>query len=125
DQEDRGAGRLYRGIGADLHRVRPRPPGRPATSRSAVVVMINGMAVTDAHMHVPRLSTVSPAWMQWAADFGQDSGWQSVFGPDGDPVPARLDAILEGARGHIALLFAEYSPRTTGIQPIEDLLPLV
>ena len=69
--------------------------------------MIDGMAVTDAHVHVPRLSTVSPAWMQWAADFGQDSGWQTVFGPDGDPVPARLDALLEAEGVDIALLFAE------------------
>jgi predicted TIM-barrel fold metal-dependent hydrolase len=87
--------------------------------------MIDGMAVTDAHMHVPRLSTVSPAWMQWAADFGKDSGWQTVFGPDGDPVPVRLDAMLEAEGVDVALLFAEYSPRTTGIQPIEDLLPLI
>ena len=87
--------------------------------------MIDGMAVTDAHMHVPRLSTVSPAWMQWAADFGQDSGWQTVFGPDGDPVPARLDAMLEAEGVDTALLFAEYSPRTTGIQPVEDLLPVI
>ena len=87
--------------------------------------MIDGMAVTDAHMHVPRLSTVSPAWMQWAADFGQDSGWQTVFGPDGDPIPARLDAMLEAEGIDTALLFAEYSPRTTGIQPVEDLLPLI
>jgi len=87
--------------------------------------MIDGMAVTDAHMHVPRLSTVSPAWMRWAADFGQDSGWQTVFGPDGDPVPARLDAMLEAEGVDTALLFAEYSPRTTGIQPVEDLLPLI
>jgi len=87
--------------------------------------MIDGMAVIDAHVHVPRLSTVSPAWRQWAADFGQDSGWRDVFGPDGDPVPARLDAML-GAEGvDAALLFAEYSPRTTGIQPVEDLLPLI
>src|SRR6201995_3010979 len=87
--------------------------------------MIDGMPVTDAHMHAPRLSTVSPAWMQWAADFGQDSGWQTVFDPDGDPVPARLDAMLDAEGVDVALLFAEYSPRTTGIQPIEDLLPLI
>ena len=36
--------------------------------------MIDGLAVVDAHVHVPRLSTVSQAWMQWAATFGQDSG---------------------------------------------------
>ena len=59
------------------------------------------------------------------ADFGKDSGWQTVFGPGGDPVQARLDAMLEAEGVDVALLFAEYSPRTTGIQPIEDLLPLI
>ncbi len=86
--------------------------------------MIDGMMVVDAHMHVPRLSTVTAAWMQWATEFGRDSGWQEAFGPDGDPVPARLDAMLAAAGVDTALLFAEYSPRTTGIQPFEDLLPL-
>src|ERR1700749_3465882 len=124
-QEDRGAGRLRRVFGAALHRVRPGPPGRPAAPGPSVTVMIDGMAVTDAHMHVPRLSTVSSAWMRWASDFGQDSGWQSVFGPDGDPVPARLDAMLAAEGVDVALLFAEYRPRTTGIQPVEDLLPLI
>src|SRR5260370_20246400 len=87
--------------------------------------MIDGMLVVDAHVHVPRLSTVTPAWMQWAADFGRDSGWRGVFGPDGDPVPARLDALLEADGVDTALLFAEYSPGTTGVQPVEDLLPVI
>lgn len=83
------------------------------------------MAVVDAHVHVPRLSTVTSAWMQWADDFGKDSPWRGVFGPDGDPVPARLDALLAAEGVDVALLFAEYSPRSTGIQPVEDLLPLI
>jgi uncharacterized protein len=86
--------------------------------------MIDGITVVDAHMHVPRLSTVTPAWMQWATEFGRDSGWQDVFGPDGDPVPARLEEMLDAQGVEVALLFAEYSPPTTGIQPFEDLLPL-
>jgi len=87
--------------------------------------VIDGLAVIDAHMHVPRLSTVSPSWMQWAVDYGADSGWQTVFDKAGDPDPARLDALLDAEGVDAALLFAEYSPRATGIQPIEDLLPLV
>ena len=87
--------------------------------------MIDGRTVVDAHMHVPRLSTVTPAWLQWAADFGRDSPWRSVFGADGDPVPARLEALLDAEGVDVALLFAEYSPRTTGIQPVEDLLPVI
>ncbi len=87
--------------------------------------MIDGLPVVDAHMHVPRLSTVSPSWMQWAVDYGRDSGWQSVFDQAGDPDPARLDALLDAEGVDAALLFAEYSPRATGIQPVEDLLPLI
>lgn len=79
----------------------------------------------DAHVHVPRLSTVSAAWYQWAQDYGKDEPWRAVFGPDGDPVPARFDALMAGQGVDVALLFAEYSPRATGVQPAEDLLPIV
>jgi uncharacterized protein len=79
----------------------------------------------DAHVHVPRLSTVSAAWRQWARDYGKDEPWLEVFGPDGDPVPARFDALMAAEGVATALLFAEYSPRATGVQPIEDLLPIV
>ena len=87
--------------------------------------MIDGLAVVDAHMHVPRLSTVSPAWLEWAVKFGQDSGWRQVFDAAGDPDPARLDALLDAEGVDVALLFAEYSPGATGIQPVEDLLPII
>jgi uncharacterized protein len=81
--------------------------------------------IIDAHVHVPRLSTVSAAWSQWAADYGKDSPWREAFGPDGDPVPARLDAQMAAESVTVALLFAEYSPRATGVQPAEDLLPII
>jgi predicted TIM-barrel fold metal-dependent hydrolase len=86
--------------------------------------MIDGLAVVDAHMHVPRLSTVSAAWLDWAVRYGQDSGWRDAFDADGDPDPARLDALLDAEGVDAALLFAEYSPGATGIQPVEDLLPI-
>jgi len=76
-------------------------------------------------MHVPRLSTVSDAWFKWAADYGKDAPWREVFDADGNPVPARLEALLDAEGVEIALLFAEYSPATTGLQPAEDLLPLI
>jgi predicted TIM-barrel fold metal-dependent hydrolase len=81
--------------------------------------------VVDAHMHVPRLSTVTQAWMKWAEDFGSGAPWREVFGADGEPVPARLDALLEAEGVDVALLFAEYSPRATGVQPAEDMLPII
>jgi predicted TIM-barrel fold metal-dependent hydrolase len=80
--------------------------------------------LVDAHMHVPRLSTVKPPWLQWATEFGGSSPWREVYSPSGDPIPARLDALLESEGVDRALLFCEYSPRATGIQAIEDLLPI-
>jgi predicted TIM-barrel fold metal-dependent hydrolase len=87
--------------------------------------MLDGMPLVDAHMHVPRLSTLKPAWREWAAEFGAGHDWRSVYDDDGDPVPAALDALLEEEGVDRALLFCEYSPRATGIQAIEDNLPLV
>jgi predicted TIM-barrel fold metal-dependent hydrolase len=85
--------------------------------------MIDGRVVVDAHVHVPRLSTLKPAWLDWAEQFGRDCGWRGVYDASGDPVPARLDALLAAEGVDVALLFCEYSPRSAGIQPIEDLLP--
>lgn len=81
------------------------------------------MPLVDAHMHVPRLSTLKPAWLDWADTFGAP-GWREVFDTAGDPVPQRLDALLESQGVNRALLFSEYSPRATGVQAIDDLLPI-
>ncbi|RSM86624.1 amidohydrolase [Kibdelosporangium aridum] len=80
--------------------------------------------LVDAHMHVPRLSTLKPAWMEWAAEFSRGYAWRETYDDSGDPVPAKLDALLESEGVDRALLFCEYSPRATGIQTIEDLLPI-
>jgi len=74
---------------------------------------------------VPRLSTLKPAWLEWADQFSGDHPWRSVYSDDGDPIPSELDDLLAGQGVDRALLFCEYSPRATGIQPIEDLLPIV
>ena len=103
-----------------------RPAGvhRPAVSRSAVILIIDGMVVTDAHMHDAPVSTVSAAWTELGGRLRQGLRRHTVFGRDGDPVPARRRHVeAEGVETGAAV--AEYSPWTTGIQPIEDLLPLI
>ncbi|HEY0447771.1 amidohydrolase family protein [Actinophytocola sp.] len=87
--------------------------------------MLDGMALVDAHVHAPRLATLKPAWREWAAEFAGGYDWRSAYDAAGDPVPAGLDELLESEGVDRALLFCEYSPRATGIQPIEDNLPLV
>jgi predicted TIM-barrel fold metal-dependent hydrolase len=86
--------------------------------------MLDGMPLVDAHVHVPRLSTLKSAWRDWAATYAGE-GWRSAYDEAGDPVPERVDALLESEGVDRALLFCEYSPRATGIQPIEDNLPIV
>jgi predicted TIM-barrel fold metal-dependent hydrolase len=86
--------------------------------------VIDGLIVIDAHVHAPLLSTLNSAWLEWADTFSRDHPWRDAYAAD-TPDPAALDALL-GAEGvDHALLFCEYSPRTTGIQAIEDVVPVV
>jgi len=87
--------------------------------------MIDGHTLIDAHVHTARLPTVRPAWRNWAEEFGAAHPWQDLYDPDGTLVPARVDAYFEAEGVDIALLLCEYSPKATGEQPIEDLLPLI
>lgn len=86
--------------------------------------MLDGLPLIDAHLHPARLPTLKPAWKQWAHDFGGETVLGRVYDEGGTVVPARFDAYLAGEGVDIALVLAEYSPKVTGIQPIEDLLPL-
>ncbi|MDQ1619165.1 MAG: uncharacterized protein QOE19_1734 [Actinomycetota bacterium] len=87
--------------------------------------MLDGMLLVDAHVHVPVLPTLRPAWLQWARDYGREGLLEQIWDGDGRPRPDRLDALLAADGVDVALLFCEYSPRATGIQTFEDLLPLV
>jgi predicted TIM-barrel fold metal-dependent hydrolase len=48
-----------------------------------------------------------------------------LYDADGTPRPAAIDEHFAAQGVDHVLLFSEYSPKATGIQPIEDLLPLV
>ena len=86
--------------------------------------MLDGRPLVDVHLHAARLPTLKPAWRTWAQDFGDGGLLDAVYAADGTVDPARFDAYLAGEGVDVALLFAEYSPKVTGIQPVEDLLPL-
>jgi len=87
--------------------------------------VLDGHVLIDVHQHPVRRSTLTPAWRQWAHDFG-DRQVQRLVHPDDDAVdPAGYAAHLRGQGVDIALGFSEYSPKTTGIQPVEDVVALV
>jgi predicted TIM-barrel fold metal-dependent hydrolase len=87
--------------------------------------MLEGRLLVDAHVHVARMATLSADWQAWATEFGSAVPLNELFDAEGRPRPGALDAYFAGQGADHVLLFAEYSPKTTGYQPIEDLLPLV
>ncbi|MGR7001464.1 amidohydrolase family protein [Yinghuangia aomiensis] len=87
--------------------------------------MIDGHLLVDAHVHAPRLPTLAPAWLRWAHEFGHGHDWPAVYDAEGTVVPELLDAHFAAQGVDHAVLLCEYSPKATGIQPVEDLLPIV
>jgi predicted TIM-barrel fold metal-dependent hydrolase len=85
--------------------------------------VIDGIPLVDAHVHAARLDTLKLSWDRWVLHrSGQNP--QALY-EDDVLVPERFDALLEEEGVDVALLLAEYSPRVTGIQAVEDMLPLV
>lgn len=86
--------------------------------------MLDGHLLVDAHVHVPMLPSLTPAWLRWMRDFSRDGLFEQVWDSEGTPDPAKLDELFASEGVDAALLFCEYSPRTTGYQRFDDLLPL-
>jgi len=86
--------------------------------------MLDGRYLVDVHLHAARLPTLKPAWRQWAGEFGEAAVIERVYDADGTVDPARFDAYLAEEGVDVALVMAEYSPKVTGIQPVEDMLPM-
>jgi predicted TIM-barrel fold metal-dependent hydrolase len=87
--------------------------------------VLDGQLLVDAHVHVARLPTLRPDWLAWVKTFGGGVPLGELYDADGWPLPAAIDAHFAGQGADRVLLFTEYSPKSTGIQPIEDVLPLV
>ena len=87
--------------------------------------MLDGHLLVDAHTHIPVLGSLKPPWLQWARDFGPDGILERFWDAEGVPRPAALDELFAEQGVDAVLLFCEYSPKATGYQRFEDLLPIV
>jgi predicted TIM-barrel fold metal-dependent hydrolase len=87
--------------------------------------MLDGHLLVDAHVHVPVLGSLKPSWIRWAREFGPAGILEELWDGDGRPRPDRLDALFAEQGVDVALLFCEYSPKATGLQLFDDLLPIV
>ena len=84
--------------------------------------MFDGRPLVDAHVHLARLPTLKMSWEHWAMQPRADGDPTALYDDEGSPVAARFASFLEREGVDCAILLAEYSPRVTGIQPIEDIV---
>ena len=87
--------------------------------------MIEGIPLVDAHVHAANLPGLKPPWELWTGGFRTIETARALYDADGIIVPERFDEYLEREGVDLALVFAEYSPKVTGTQAVEDILPLV
>lgn len=87
--------------------------------------MIDGHVLVDAHVHVPVLPSLSPSWIDWARQFGPEGLLERAWDDEGRPRPAVIDELFAGQGVDVAVIFCEYSPKATGMQLFDDLLPIV
>jgi hypothetical protein len=80
--------------------------------------------VIDVHQHIVRLDSLKMHADVWMPPRITGVPVDEIY-RDGVPDPARYLAHLDAQGIDIALLMAEYSPRVTGMQTIEHMLPLV
>jgi uncharacterized protein len=88
--------------------------------------LLDGIPLIDAHVHAARLPTLKMSLEEWTGHFeGGVENLLQLYDDEGTMIPARFDGFMAEEGVDIAILFAEYSPKSTGIQPVEDMLPIL
>ena len=87
--------------------------------------MIGGVVVIDVHQHVVRADSLAMPFEAWAPPRVTGVPMDRLYRADGTVDPGAYLAYLDEEGVDVALLMSEYSPRVTGIQAIEHMLPLV
>ena len=88
--------------------------------------MLDGIPLVDAHVHAARLATLKMSLEEWTGHFEEGvENLLRLYDEEGTMIPARFDEYMAAEGVDIAILFAEYSPKSTGIQAAEDMLPIL
>jgi predicted TIM-barrel fold metal-dependent hydrolase len=84
--------------------------------------MLDGRPLIDVHLHPARLDTLKVPWDVWVQDFDSPQ-LRALY--DGNVIdPQAFDALLVAEGVDAAVVLAEYSPKVTGIQAVEDMAAL-
>jgi predicted TIM-barrel fold metal-dependent hydrolase len=85
--------------------------------------MLDGRPLVDVHLHAAHRSTLKLPWQTWAGGF-DSAQLAALYDEDGAVRPDAFDALLRAEGVDAAVVLAEYSPRVTGWQTVEQLTPL-
>ena len=85
--------------------------------------MLDGHRLIDVHLHPAKLSGLKLSWDTWVQNFDSPE-LRAIYDADGVVIPAAFDAHLDDQGVDVAVVLAEYSPRVTGVQAVEDFVPL-
>jgi len=85
--------------------------------------MLDGRALIDVHLHPARLDGLKLSWDTWVQGF-DGPALKALYDEDGRVRPAEFDAYLAAEGVDVAVVLAEYSPKVTGYQTVEDMAAL-
>ena len=87
---------------------------------------LDGIPLIDAHVHAARLPTLKMSLEEWTGHFARGvENLLKLYDDSGTMIPALYDEYLAEEGVDVAILFSEYSPKSTGIQAVEDMLPIL
>ena len=85
--------------------------------------MLDGHRLIDVHLHAARLGGLKLPWDTWVHSF-DSAELRALYRADGTVDPAAFDKHLDDQGVDVAVVLSEYSPRVTGTQAVEDMVPL-
>jgi hypothetical protein len=85
--------------------------------------VLDGHRLIDVHLHAARLDGLKLPWDTWVHNF-DSTELRALYRADGTVDPAAFDKHLDDQGVDVAVVLSEYSPRVTGIQAVEDMIPL-
>ena len=86
--------------------------------------MLDGHRLIDVHLHPARLDSLKLPWEAWVQKFDSPL-LRSMFDENGVMRPKAFEDYLAAEGVDLAVVLPEYSPKVTGYQRIEDMLPLL
>ncbi len=85
--------------------------------------MLDGRPLIDVHLHPAPLPGLKVPWDVWTQDF-DSAGIRALYDDEGAVRAGAFDAMLAAEGVDVALVLAEYSPKVTGWQTVDDMATL-